>query len=939
MAASHFFQRQRRNVKSTRVSKTALLERRLAIEHAVTRALDQSSSTGEASERIIRAVCEILGWACGARWALDAKNDTMRCVDTWGVASPAIDAFVETTRGMKQTREQGGLIRRAWLEDAPVWLADVAREKSFRRTVDAQTAGLHSAFAFPLKVEAQVTGVMEFFSQKIGRPDAELLDCAVYVGGLIGQFLRHRQAEDELMQFRSLMDASPDQIYLVDPVAMRYIYVNDSACAQTGYSREELLNVPPWRIAQKTQEELQPFYDEIVAKGGEVVRRELRFVGKEGIPGWFEVQWRALRLGDSWVIVAIARDMNRRRLAENAAIRQGRMYAALGATNEAIMYAKSPEELYQRVCDAAVNGGQFIDTAVLLPDLLGDQMRMAAFSGASKQQLHGIRVSLDETSPEGRGLVGTAFHTRKPCVSNDFFQDESTRPWHQLARNAGVKAAAAVPLLRDGRAVGVLLIYAGEKRAFDEEIVKLIERMAENIAFALSNIEHEDERKGAEERIRYLATHDGLTGLPNRAMFSQLLNLEIKSAHRYGRKLAVLFIDLDRFKTINDTLGHQAGDALLKEISARLKASVRASDVVARLGGDEFVILVQEVNESGQVAAVARNVLSAAIKPMTIAGQQCRVTASVGIAMYPADAQDEQSLMKNADLAMYFAKEEGKNNYQFYSQDTRFESRQSMALETNLRGAMERNEFSLHYQAKLDLKSDKITGVEALLRWNSPELGAVPPMQFIPAAEETGLIVPLGKWVLRSACRQNMEWQRAGLPPVCIAVNLSPRQFSDPDLLADIAVVLGETGMAPQLLEIEITEGMVMYNTDRAVKVLGAIKALGVRLALDDFGTGYSSLAQLKRFPIDTLKVDRSFLRELANNTEHRVITEAVIALGHSLSLNVVAAGVETLEQQSFLRERACNEMQGFYFSKPIVADEFAELLRTHDPARKIDAL
>lgn len=922
-------------MKTTHVTKTAQLEQRLAIEHAVTRTLEESSSIGEASERIIRAVCETLGWTCGARWALDAESDTMRCAETWGVASPVIDAFFEAARTIRPTREPGGLIRRSWLEDEPVWIADVVREKSFRRAAEAENAGLHSAFAFPLKAGAQVTGVMEFFSSQISRPDTELLDCAAYVGGLIGQFLRRRQADDELVQFRTLMDASPDSIYLVDPVAMRYVYVNEAACRQTGYTRDELLKISPWKVSQMTREALQRIYDDIIAKGDDGVRTEMQFAGKDGRPGWFEVHRRALHLGDRWTIVAIARDTNLRKLAEQAAVRQGRMYAALGATNEAIMHAKSPEELYQRVCDAAVQGGKFINTAVLLPDSQGGRVKIAAVSGTGERQLRGVHISVEEATPEGRGLVGTAFRTQQPCVSNDFLKDERTRPWHDTAQKAGVKAGAAVSLIRDGRAVGVLLFYSGEKRAFDEEIVKLLERMAENISFALGNFEREEERRGAEERIQYLATHDGLTGLPNRTMFSQLINLEIESARRYKRKFAVLFIDLDRFKAINDTLGHQAGDALLNEISRRLKASVRAGDVVARLGGDEFVVMAQEVSEIGQVAAVARKILSSATEPISIAGQECRVSASVGIAMYPTDAQDEQTLMKNADMAMYLAKEKGKNNYQFYSKDIRSQSLEKMVLETNLRGAMERNEFTLHYQAKLDLKSEKITGVEALLRWDNPELGSVPPAQFIPVVEETGLIVPLGKWVLRTACRQNMVWQHAGLPPVCMAVNLSPRQFSGPDLLADIAAALSETGMAPQLLEIEITESMVMHNTDRAVKVLGAIKTLGVRLALDDFGTGYSSLAQLKRFPIDTLKVSRSFIHNILNDNEDRAIIEAIIAMGRRFSLNIIVEGVETLEQQTFLREHACDEMQGFYFSKPIVAEKFAELLRTHDLAHK----
>jgi len=440
------------------------------------------------------------------------------------------------------------------------------------------------------------------------------------------------------------------------------------------------------------------------------------------------------------------------------------------------------------------------------------------------------------------------------------------------------------------------------------------------------------EQKRAEARIQYLATHDDLTGLPNRPMFSQLLNLAIPSARRYERKFAVLFVDLDRFKIVNDTLGHEAGDTLLKEISRRLKANLRSGDVVARVGGDEFAVLVPEVDDASQVATVARQILSIAIKPMLILGHECRVTASVGISMYPADAQDEESLMKNADLAMYLAKEEGKNNFQFYSKGITSRSLEKMALEENLRQALEREEFSLHYQAKLDLKTGAITGVEALLRWQNAELGTVSPAQFIPVAEDTGLIVPIGRWVLRTACEQNMAWQHQGLPPVCMAVNLSPRQFADPKLLEDIANVLRDTGISPNLLELELTESMVMANVDRATKILTAISQMGVRLALDDFGTGYSSLAQIKRFPIDTLKVDRSFIRDLMENPEGRAITQAIIAMAKTLSMTVVAEGVETQQQETFLREHACDESQGFHFSKPTTPDRFAELLRQHLP-------
>jgi len=441
------------------------------------------------------------------------------------------------------------------------------------------------------------------------------------------------------------------------------------------------------------------------------------------------------------------------------------------------------------------------------------------------------------------------------------------------------------------------------------------------------------ERKRTEQQINYMATHDALTGLPNRLMFSQMLNQAIRSAQRHKRQLVVFFIDLDRFKTINDSLGHEAGDRLLKEMSRRFKRTLRVDDVVGRLGGDEFVILSEEMEKLSQIEIVAHKILTSTMKPMFLQGEECRVTASIGISIYPGDGTDEKTLIKNADIAMYYAKEEGKNNYQFYSKDIQSQSNKRFSIETNLRHALERNELSLEYQAKLDFKTGMITGVEALLRWKNPSIGLITPTQFIPVAEETGLIVSIGRWVMKTACAQNVAWQRQGLPTVCMAVNLSLRQLMDDNLLNDIKAALDDSGMAPNLLELEITESMVMHDTVRLVEVLNNIKKLGVRLAIDDFGTGYSSLAQLKHFPIDTLKVDRSFIRNLAQDFDNQSITEAIITMGNNLSLTVVAEGVETQEQKDFLRDHVCDEMQGFYFSKPIAPDKFADLLRNHDPS------
>jgi diguanylate cyclase (GGDEF)-like protein len=434
------------------------------------------------------------------------------------------------------------------------------------------------------------------------------------------------------------------------------------------------------------------------------------------------------------------------------------------------------------------------------------------------------------------------------------------------------------------------------------------------------------------QRIEYLAYHDGLTALPNRSLFNKLLSQAIRHAQRRRRRLAVAFIDLDRFKQINDTLGHEAGDELLKEVAGRLKACLRDSDTVARLGGDEFVVLLTELDEEAYAGSVAQKIITSIAMPFVLLGQAFRVTASIGISTYPTDGRDEQTLTKNADIAMYQAKEDGKNNFQFYSEKLNANSLERLALESSLRHALERNEFELHYQAKRDTATGRITGTEALLRWQHPDLGEVAPMQFIPVAEETGLIVPIGRWVLETACRQNVAWLENGLPRLSIAVNLAARQFSDEHLLHDIASILSSTGMPAGLLEIEIHESLLIQDIEKTLTILTALKAMGIKIAIDDFGTGYSSLSSLQQFPLDTIKIDRSFIRDLAAGGPNSILTDAIIAMGRTLSLTVVAQGVETKEQADLLREHACDELQGFYFNKPMSAHQFTALLQARDP-------
>ncbi|NOJ48579.1 bifunctional diguanylate cyclase/phosphodiesterase [Bradyrhizobium archetypum] len=605
-----------------------------------------------------------------------------------------------------------------------------------------------------------------------------------------------------------------------------------------------------------------------------------------------------------------------------------RMLAALSATNEAIIRASSRAELFDLVCEAAASGGKFTLTSIVLTKPDSDYLDVVAAAGPTALSARLARISANEAHPEGRGLCGQAIRSQRACIMNDYLADPNAEAFHHRARLDGTNSGASFPLLVHGKVVGVMSFMSLERNTFTPEFAELLQRLVENVSFALENFDRADEKTKADERIEYLASHDSLTSLPNREMFNGMLRGAIDAAARYQRQFALLFIDLDRFKVINDSLGHDAGDMLLVEIGGRLRRALRASDVVARLGGDEFVVILEETAERHEVERIAGELLSVLSQPLQLSGHECHTTASIGIAMYPSDGTDMQTLTKNADMAMYLAKEDGKNGFRFFTKEIKTQSIERLTLESALRRALEREQFSLHYQPKIDMESRQITGVEALLRWNHPELGAVSPGQFIPLAEETGLIVPIGRWVLKEACAQNMAWQRRGLRPVTVAVNLSPRQFADPHLLHDVDEALLASGMSPVLLQLEVTESMVMRNVSRAIKVLDAIQSRGIRLAIDDFGTGYSSMSLMKQFPIDTIKIDRSFVRDLPVDSEDQAITQAIISMGKALGMTVIAEGVETVEQEAFLRNHACDEMQGFLFSKPLPAQQMTDLLR-----------
>ncbi|HEY5808251.1 MAG TPA: EAL domain-containing protein [Povalibacter sp.] len=558
-----------------------------------------------------------------------------------------------------------------------------------------------------------------------------------------------------------------------------------------------------------------------------------------------------------------------------------------------------------------------------------------------KESLHALReaerryYNLFENAIEGifRTTLDGHYLDANPALARIYGFDS---PAELIARLKNIRQQLYVdPVRRDEfmqliKARGVVANFEAQIHRRDGEIIWISENARAvyndggHVVCYEGTVEDITERKLYQARIEQQANYDTLTGLANRSLLNDRLQQGILAAARYGTRLAVVFVDLDRFKFINDSLGHHVGDELLRAMAERLKASVRDSDTVARLGGDEFVLLISGQRDPDSVAVVLERMLSDISQPWTIAQGDFNVTCSIGVALYPDDGDTADTLLKHADTAMYRAKEKGRNNFQFFTAELNALITQRLELENKLRRALERQQFELYYQPRVDLHTRRIVGAEALIRWQVSEHEIVPPARFIPVAEEIGLITPIGKWVLRTACAQNKAWQEAGMQPFVVSVNVSARQFRQDNFAQTVADVLRETGLDARYLEIELTESAVMHDAEQFIAALRELNQLGVQISLDDFGTGYSSLSYLKRLPVDRLKVDRSFVQDIATDTDDAMIVRAIITLGHNLGLKVVAEGVETEQQLEFLRSNHCDELQGYYFASPMPVGEFA---------------
>ncbi|MGB5082102.1 MAG: EAL domain-containing protein, partial [Burkholderiales bacterium] len=860
--------------------------------------------------------------------------------------------------------------------------------------------------------------------------------------GIGRDITQSKRAEEALRRFRASMDMSGDMILLVDRATMAFVDVNETACRNLGYSREDFLSLAPEDILPMTRKELETAYDEMIA-GGAAQRMRSQYLCKDGSTLPFESVRRAMRSGDSWTIVIIARDV-RERIAQEEALQKSneRFDVAVRATNDVIRdwnlvtdtlwwndnfsrvfgYPQQGEDRsikswyegihpddqgriiagIHRLIDAGVENwreeyrfrrrdGTFahvLDRGQVMRDGAGRAVRMiAAMADVTPQkeaeerihsqalqqrliaefgqqafassdledvltravELASVILTADycsvlELDPGGKHLVNKAaagwsgelggsravpvrpggpiefvLSHREPLVVADLSQDP--RFLNSPLLGLGARSGIMVPIFGTTGAFGTLDVFAKDSRHFSEEHVSFLQSIANILAVAI-------ERKSAEDRLAYLAQFDALTGLPNRHLFHDRLLKTMANARRTGHPMAVLFVDLDHFKLVNDTQGHSAGDRLLKEAAVRLTQCVRGGDTVGRFGGDEFGAIISDLSRPGDAGTVAQKVLDVLALPFRLDAHETYVSASIGITLFPSDGDNPEALVMNADTAMYRAKEQGRNIYQYFTREMNERAIARVQTEAALRRAIERGELLLRYQPKVDLRTRLICGFEALLRWQHPEKGLVLPGEFVSVLEDTGLIVQVGEWVLREVCSQIRAWQGESLEVRPVTVNLSARQFQQKDFEAIVRHVLREANVDPVLVQFELTETLLMSDPEGAARTLRGLKDSGFKISVDDFGTGYSSLAYLKRFPIDALKIDGSFVRDITSDPEDAAIALAIIGLAHSLKLKVVAEGVETREQLELLAANDCDEMQGFHFSAPATAKECASMLR-----------
>jgi diguanylate cyclase (GGDEF)-like protein/PAS domain S-box-containing protein len=856
-------------------------ERELALqrlEHLVMLRFSEAHNLNEALLAAMRAICEAERWEAARYLAVDEERGVLRAGPSWSIPDEQRERYLEESRGMEYRRGQG-LVGHVWQTGEPLWVPDIARDPRTARPQLAAVTGMRGSVVFPVHAEGRTIGVLIFDSREVRKPDEGLLRTLALIGGQIGLLVRRAQAEEALREsearFRSLSQLSSDWFWETD-AEHRFTSPPTRIMDITGFGPEHYIGKRRWEVGG-----LEPLGGDWSAHRAQLERRE---------------SFRDLEL------VHVARDGSRHYLAISGEPIRGADGAFRG-------YRGTAKDITARV-----RGEQALAASER-------KFRVLIEHGADAMLLYDRNLRMIYRSATAQRITGYGEAERLggPFMDRVFEEDQ---PALQAVLDALLRTSGESAPFRCR-----VLTKSGRLRWIEGVLTNLLDEPA--VGALVVNYRDIDERMRYESRIEYLANHDALTALPNRTLLRDRVEQAIAHARRTRGLVSLMYVDLDQFKLVNDSWGHRVGDQLLLEVAARLKDAMRDGDTVARLGGDEFVVLLSSVGQAGDGAVVARKIAAALAAPLEIDGRQHQVTASIGIAMYPEDGADSESLLQCADAAMYRAKEAGRNGYQYYSAEMGAQARGRVELETGLRQALERGELRLHYQPQVALGSGEVRGCEALMRWERPGRGLVSPAQFIPVAEDSGLIVPMGEWALRSACQEAAGWAAAGLGRIKIAVNLSARQFWQGSVVETVRAALAESALPADCLELEITESVVARDLEKVVKALEQLRRMGVHTTIDDFGIGYSSLAYLRTLPIQKLKIDRSFIQGIPEDREAGALVAEIVRLAHVLSLEVVAEGVETDAQAAFLHGAACEGMQGFLFSRQLPPAEFAALLRS----------